>query len=79
MAFHEDEIELQIVLAKLQKAFHVGVGQRDSDEEADVEFKVVQLLGDVPGIGVVVEIIIVGFVEDERVREFFLIVFAIGQ
>ena len=79
MTFHEDEIELQIVLAKLQKAFHVGVGQRDSDEEADVEFKVVQLLGDVPGIGVVVEIIIVGFVEDERVREFFLIVFAIGQ
>ena len=79
MAFHEDEIELQIVLAKFQKAFPVGVGQRDSDEETDVEFKVVQLLGDVPGIGVVVEIIIVGFVEDERVREFFLIVFAIGQ
>ena len=79
MAFHEDEIELQVVLAELQKALHIGVGQRDSDKEADVEFEIVKLLSDVPGIGVVVEVIIIGFVEDERVRELFLIVFAIGQ
>ena len=79
MALHEDEIELQIVLAKLQKAFHIGIGQRDSDKETNVEFEVVQLLGNVPGLGVVVEVIIVGFVEDEGIRVFFLVIFAIRQ
>lgn len=44
--FKKNKIELKIIISKIQKPLHIRICQRNADEDAGIELKVMELLSD---------------------------------